>query len=264
MHIKVSSVINLRACLCLDTMFLAVFLLGVGGMLSFCTTPKPDHDAFDERRAQMVKRDLLARDITHARTLRAMSVVLRHHFVPQEHWDMAYSDQPLPIGHDQTISQPYIVALMTQHLDVEPWEKVLEVGTGSGYQAAVLAEFTDEVYSIEIIDELANLARSSLEGSGYTTVRVKHGDGYRGWEEFAPFDKIVVTAAADHIPAPLIEQLKEGGRLIMPVGHTTGVQDLILGEKVGGEFSTTRVSAVRFVPLTGEAGGSLPSTQIGR
>ena len=226
-------------------------------MLSFCTTPKPDHDSFDELRARMVERDLVARDITDAPTLRAMSVVPRHRFVPPQYWDAAYSDQPLPIGHDQTISQPYIVALMTQHLSVKRGEKVLEVGTGSGYQAAILAELTDQVYSIEIIEELANLARSSLESLGYTTVRVKHGDGYRGWEEFAPFDKIIVTAAADHIPAPLIEQLKEGGLLIMPVGDTTRFQELTLGEKTGGEFRTSQISGVRFVPLTGEAEGQV-------
>ena len=236
-------------------MFFSLLLVGVGGMLSFCTTLKPDHDAFDELRARMVERDLVARDITDVPTLRAMSVVPRHRFVPQQYWDAAYSDQPLPIGHDQTISQPYIVALMTQYLDIKHGEKVLEVGTGSGYQAAVLAELTDQVYSIEIIEALANLARVSLESLGYTTVMVKHGDGYRGWEEFAPFDKIIVTAAADHIPAPLIEQLKEGGRLIMPVGDTTRFQELTVIEKVDGNLKTSQVSGVRFVPLTGEAEG---------
>ena len=247
--------LNLRAYLYLDKIFFSLLLVGVGGMLSFCTTPKPDQDSFDELRARMVERDLVARDITDAPTLRAMSVVPRHRFVPQQYWDAAYSDQPLPIGHDQTISQPYIVALMTQYLSVKHGEKVLEVGTGSGYQAAVLAELTDQVYSIEIIEELANLARSSLESLGYTTVRVKHGDGYRGWEEFAPFDKIIVTAAADHIPAPLIAQLKEGGLLIMPVGDTNRFQELTLGEKIRGEFRTSQTSGVRFVPLTGEAEG---------
>ena len=246
---------SLRAYLCLDKIFFSLLLMGVGGMMSFCTIPKPDHDSFDELRTRMVERDLVARDITDASTLRVMSIVPRHRFVPQQYWDAAYSDQPLPIGHDQTISQPYIVALMTQYLGVKHGEKVLEVGTGSGYQAAVLAELTDQVYSIEIVEELANLARASLESLGYTAVRVKQGDGYRGWEEFAPFDKIIVTAAADHIPAPLIEQLKEGGRLIMPVGDTTRFQDLTLIEKVNGELKTSQVSGVRFVPLTGEAEG---------
>lgn len=251
--------LNLLAYLCLDKMFFSLLflllLVGVGGMLSFCKIPKSDHDSFDEQRARMVERDLVARDITDVHTLRAMAVVPRHRFVPQQYWDAAYSDQPLPIGHDQTISQPYVVALMTQHLSVKRGEKVLEVGTGSGYQAAILAELTDQVYSIEIIEELAELARLSLESLGYTAVRVKHGDGYRGWEEFAPFDKIIVTAAADHIPAPLIAQLKEGGLLIMPVGDTNRFQELTLGEKIMGEFKTSQTSGVRFVPLTGEAEG---------
>jgi len=146
---------------------------------------------------------------------------------------------------------------MTQHLGVEHGEKVLEVGTGSGYQAAVLAELTDQVYSIEIIEELANLSRSSLASLGHTTVLVKYGDGYKGWDEFAPFDKIIVTAAADHIPVPLIEQLKEGGRLIMPVGDTNRSQNLTLGEKIRGEFRISQISSVRFVPLTGEAEGQV-------
>ena len=239
----------------LGRMFFAVLLLGVAGMLAFCTTPKPDHDLFHELRIQMVERDLVTRDITDVPTLRAMAVVPRHRFVPQQYWDAAYSDQPLPIGYGQTISQPYVVALMTQHLGVEHGEKVLEVGTGSGYQAAVLAELTDQVYSIEIIEELANLSRSSLASLGHTTVLVKYGDGYKGWDEFAPFDKIIVTAAADHIPVPLIEQLKEGGRLIMPVGDTNRSQNLTLGEKIRGEFRISQISSVRFVPLTGEAEG---------
>ena len=222
-------------------------------MLSFCTISKPDHDLFDELRSRMVHRDLVVRDITDVPTLRAMSVVPRHRFVPPQYWDAAYSDEPLPIGHDQTISQPYIVALMTQYLDITHGEKVLEVGTGSGYQAAVLAELTDKVYSIEIVEELENIARSSLAGLGYTTITVKHGDGYGGWAEYSPFYKIIITAAADHIPAPLIKQVKEGGRLIMPVGGTNKVQDLTLIKKVNGELKTSQVSGVRFVPLTGEA-----------
>ena len=259
---RVLSMIDLRAYSCLDTMLAVVCLLGVGGMLSFCTTPEPDHDAFDERRARMVERDLAARDITDGGTLRAMSAVPRHLFVPQQYRDVAYADHPLPIGYGQTISQPYIVALMTQYLDVESGEKILEVGTGSGYQAAVLAELTDRVYSIEIVEELATLARALLERLGYTAVRIKHGDGYRGWKEFAPFDKIIVTAAADHIPGPLIDQLKEGGRLIMPVGDIDRPQALTLGTKINGELRISHVSGVRFVPLTGEverqSGGMFP------
>tara|TARA_B100000315_G_scaffold250022_1_gene282123 strand:- start:782 stop:1465 length:684 start_codon:yes stop_codon:yes gene_type:complete len=221
-------------------------------MITFCTISKAEHDLFGELRVQMVEQDLVTRDITDIPTLRVMSLVPRHCFVPRQYWDVAYADQPLSIGHGQTISQPYVVALMTQYLSVRYGEKVLEIGTGSGYQSAILATLTDQVYSIEIRKELANLARSSLESLGYTAVRVKHGDGYRGWEEFSPFDKIIVTAAADHIPVSLIEQLKEDGRLIMPVGDTSQSQDLMLGEKIGGEFKDSKISSVRFVPLTGE------------
>jgi protein-L-isoaspartate(D-aspartate) O-methyltransferase len=165
----------------------------------------------------------------------------------------AYADHPLPIGEGQTISQPYIVALMTQILRIKPGEKVLEIGTGSGYQAAVLAELTDQVFSIEIREKLTQAASRVLKELGYNQVRLKSGDGYFGWEEFAPFDVIIVTCAANHIPPPLIKQLKEGGRLILPLGSTTYFQTLTLVTKKAGLTDVQHLTGVAFVPMTGEA-----------
>jgi protein-L-isoaspartate(D-aspartate) O-methyltransferase len=187
------------------------------------------------------------------RVLRALREVERHRFVPENVQAEAYANRPLPIGHGQTISQPYIVALMTDLVAPRPGDRVLEVGTGSGYQAAVLAELVGEVYSIEIIEPLAEQARERLERLGYDNVTTRLGDGYFGWEEQAPFDAIVVTAAASHVPPPLIAQLKPGGRLVIPVGGRFAVQYLLLVEKTAaGETVTRQVTAVRFVPLTGE------------
>jgi protein-L-isoaspartate(D-aspartate) O-methyltransferase len=165
----------------------------------------------------------------------------------------AYADHPLPIGEGQTISQPYIVALMTQILLVQPGERVLEIGTGSGYQAAVLAELTNQVYTVEIREGLTKLAGQRLKQLGYEMVRVKYGDGYFGWEEYAPFDAIIVTCAANHIPPPLIKQLKEGGRLIIPLGSTTYFQTLTLLTKKQGKPDIQHLTGVAFVPMTGEA-----------
>jgi protein-L-isoaspartate(D-aspartate) O-methyltransferase len=185
--------------------------------------------------------------------LATLGRVERHLFVPPGQVRYAYENRPLPIGHGQTISQPYIVALMTDLLDPEESDVVLEVGTGSGYQAAVLAELVDHVYSIEIIEPLATSADDRLERLGYDNVTTKLGDGYYGWEEHAPFDSIVVTAAASHVPPPLIEQLKPGGRLVIPVGGRFMTQLLLLLEKGDdGEVVTRQIGAVRFVPLTGE------------
>lgn len=184
--------------------------------------------------------------------MEAMVRVPRHEFVPESHRSQAYDNRPLPIGYGQTISQPYIVALMTDLLQVGPESRVLEVGTGSGYQAAILAERVREVYSIEIIKELAETAADRLKRLGYSNVQVKTGDGYYGWKEHAPFDGIVVTAAAGHIPPPLIEQLKPGGRMVIPVGGPFFVQQLMLVEKEEtGEIRTRQVLPVAFVPLTG-------------
>jgi protein-L-isoaspartate(D-aspartate) O-methyltransferase len=208
---------------------------------------------FSEARQRMVERDLKGRDIKDPRVLEAMGRVPRQLFVQPSLRSQAYADHPLPIGEGQTISQPYIVALMTQILHLKPGERVLEIGTGSGYQAAVLAELTDQVYTIEIRESLANQAAQLLKQLGYDKVRVKYGDGYLGWEEAAPFDAIIITAAANHIPPPLIKQLKEGGRLVMPLGSTGHFQTLTLLTKKNGKTEIQHLIGVAFVPLTGEA-----------
>lgn len=205
-------------------------------------------------RQAMVEEQLVARGIDDARVLDAMRRVPRHRFVPEALADQAYGDQPLPIGHDQTISQPYIVALMTQLARPAPGDRVLGVGTGSGYQAAVLAELAGEVYSIEIVTPLATRAALTLHRLGYSNVAVRSGDGYAGWPEHAPFDAIVVTAAPERIPPPLLEQLAPGGRLVIPVGPLHATQELRVVEKrEDGSLRERVVTPVRFVPLTGEA-----------
>jgi protein-L-isoaspartate(D-aspartate) O-methyltransferase len=201
----------------------------------------------------MVEHDLKGRDITDAKVLEIMGRVPRHLFVDKSLQSKAYADHPLPIGEGQTISQPYIVALMTQILQVKPGEKVLEIGAGSGYQAAVLAELTDQVYTIEIRASLSQMAAQRLKQLGYEKVKVKYGDGYFGWEEYAPFDAIMVTCAANHIPPPLIKQLKENGRLIIPLGSTTYFQTLTLLTKKNGQTDVQYLLGVSFVPMTGEA-----------
>ena len=184
--------------------------------------------------------------------MEAMAEVPRHRFVPEEVRAMAYRNRPLPIGHGQTISQPYIVALMTDLLALDADDQVLEVGTGSGYQAAVLAELTRVVYTIEIIEPLGRAATARLARLGYTNIHGRVGDGYYGWEEGAPFDAIIVPAAASHVPPPLLKQLRPAGRMIIPIGSRFMVQDLLLIEKSSaGEFSVRQILPVRFVPLTG-------------
>lgn len=198
-------------------------------------------------------RHYLGADALDPAVLGAMQRVPRHEFVPIALRSEAYTDRPLPIGEGQTISQPYIVAVMTHLLRVRPGERVFELGTGSGYQAAVLAELGLRVFSVEIVPQLAERARETLERLGYERVRVRAGDGYLGWPEEAPFDAILVTAAGDHIPKPLADQLKPGGRLVMPVGPTYGIQQLLVLEKAtDGTLVTHEVLPVRFVPLTGE------------
>jgi len=205
-----------------------------------------------EERAAMVSRQLAGRDITDPRVLAAMRAIPRHEFVPPEIADAAYQDSPLPIGLGQTISQPYIVALMTQLGQAGPESRALDVGTGSGYQAAVLAEVAGRVYSIEILCELAREAEARLGRLGYRNVEVRCGDGYRGWPEAAPFDVIIVAAAPEEIPQPLIDQLAPGGRLVIPVGE--GHQELIVVERApDGTISRFSAGGVRFVPMTGEA-----------
>ncbi len=201
-------------------------------------------------RKEMVEKQIIARGIRDKRVIQAMLKVKRHLFVPLPYRELAYTDQPVPIGEGQTISQPYIVALMTELLKLSGKEKVLEIGTGSGYQAAILAELAKEVYTIEISSQLAERARKTLEKLGYTNIKVKCGDGYKGWREYAPFDAIIVTCAPDHIPSPLLEQLKEGGRMVIPVGEE--YQELLLIRKVKGEIIKKSILPVRFVPMRGE------------
>jgi protein-L-isoaspartate(D-aspartate) O-methyltransferase len=206
-------------------------------------------DSFEANRQAMVAQQLKARDITDPRVLEAMSKVPRERFVPEDLRSLAYEDHPLPIGMGQTISQPYIVALMTQWAEIKPGDKVLEVGTGSGYQAAVLAELTDRVLTIELLPELAEAARIRLRDLGYGWVQVKSGDGYKGWPEEAPFDAILVTATAPKVPRALKEQLNEGGRLVIPVGEPQSIQELLLLRKVRGNLKEEQRVPVRFVPL---------------
>ena len=217
-------------------------------------TNQMEEPSFVEKRSYMVENHLKARDITDEGVLGVMGRVPRQRFVKETDRDVAYADNPLPIGEGQTISQPYVVALMTQALELEGGEKVLEIGTGSGYQAAVLAELVEEVYTIEIKESLAESAKERLSGMGYINVHVKNADGYFGWEENAPFDAIMITAAVNYIPPPLIEQLGEEGRLILPLGPTTYYQTMTIVEKKGGEaFATHLLGYYRFVPMTGEA-----------
>ena len=214
------------------------------------TTMELVDDPYVERRNSMVDRQIVDRLIHDSTVIEAMRTVQRHQFVPEEFVDQAYNDHPLPIGHGQTISQPYIVALMSQELVLGPGAKVLEIGTGSGYQAAVLAEMGAEVYTIEIIEELATAADERLQLLGYD-VTVLHADGYFGWEEHAPFDAIIVTAAPDHLPQPLAGQLTIGGRLVIPIGPIGAVQTLWrfrLGDD--GELTAENLGGVRFVPFT--------------
>ena len=208
-------------------------------------------DPFAAARLSMVENQIRARGVEDPLVLRAMRRVPRHLFVPPSLAEVAYMDGPLPIGYDQTISQPYIVALMTELAELKGGETVLEIGTGSGYQAAILSEIADTVYTIEIIEPLAASAAARLESLGYANVVVRAGDGYRGWPEHAPFDAVVVTAAPDHVPGPLVEQLAIGGRLVIPVGDA--YQELLQIIKTEDGVEERRVIPVRFVPMTGEA-----------
>jgi protein-L-isoaspartate(D-aspartate) O-methyltransferase len=216
------------------------------------SNPPASGDPFAAARERMVREQLHGpfRDITNARVLEVMGRVPRHEFVPEKFRPQAYEDGPLPIGHDQTISQPYVVAFMTQQLDPQPADRVLEIGTGSGYQAAVLAELVKEVYTIEIVEPLAQRAEADLKRLGYTNLHVRAGDGYQGWPEAAPFDAIIVTCAPEKVPAPLTGQLKDGGRMIIPIGPTWD-QELVLLRKRNGQLEQSAVLAVRFVPMTG-------------
>jgi len=209
----------------------------------------PQDDKYEIRRIKMVETQIRNRGVTNYEVLNAMKKVPRHLFVPEEYADEAYNDYPLPLGYGQTISQPFIVAYMTEAVRPSGKKKVLEIGTGSGYQAAVLAEIVDKVYTIEIVPELAQQSAERLQKMGYDNIICKYGDGYQGWPEHAPFDIIVVTAAPEKIPRPLIDQLADGGRLIIPVGAAGAVQELVLVIKRNGKTETRRLSFVRFVPF---------------
>lgn len=221
------------------------------GIFLFSACPPKNQEHYTKEREKMVREQLVARGIMDKATLNAMRKVERHRLVPEEMRPHSYADSPLPIGSGQTISQPYIVALTTEAIKPRPGMKVLDVGTGSGYQAAVLAEIVDEVYSIEIVEELAYRAKADLAEMGYKNIHVKAGDGYHGWEEHAPFDAIVVAAAPEKIPQPLIDQLKPGGRLVIPVGDNPANQYLRLVEKdKNGKIKERDLLRVRFVPFT--------------
>jgi protein-L-isoaspartate(D-aspartate) O-methyltransferase len=234
-----------------------VLTVATVGMLLACEASprlidsKQEDAAFQTARDRMVRDQIAARGITNERVLAALGRVPRHRFVPAAQRDAAYGDHPLPIGHGQTISQPYIVALMTDLADLQPGESVLEIGTGSGYQAAVLAEMGVRVKSIEIVPPLAEDASHLLRELGYDGIEVRAGDGYRGWPEGAPFDAILVTAAPPEIPQPLVEQLAIGGRLVVPVG--TQLQELVVKTRTPEGLRDRTVLPVRFVPMTGEA-----------
>jgi protein-L-isoaspartate(D-aspartate) O-methyltransferase len=223
-------------------------------LLASCTDAKPPAASSDlaTQREAMVEEQIEARGITDPATLAAMRSVPRHEFLPLRLRDEAYMDYPLPIGHGQTISQPYIVAFMTEAIRPQPGEKILEIGAGSGYQAAVLAAAGAEVSTVEIVGPLAEMARQNLARLGYDKARVLHADGFRGWPEHAPYDAIVVTCAPDRIPPALVEQLRDGGRMIIPVGSGMN-QELILLRKHGDKIEKQSVLPVRFVPMTGEA-----------
>ncbi len=218
-------------------------------LMIFITTgscvSQPD---YNEQRERMVENQIAERGITDTRVIRAMKEVERHLFVPEIVRSRAYSDNPLPIGEGQTISQPYIVALMTEYLKLKPDMKVLEIGTGSGYQAAILAEIVSEVYTIEIVESLGTRAKKLLDSLGYDNIQVRIGNGYEGWEEHAPYDAIIVTCAPNNIPEPLKEQLAEGGRMMIPVGGRN-IQNLVLNRKKKGRIRQQSVLPVRFVPM---------------
>jgi protein-L-isoaspartate(D-aspartate) O-methyltransferase len=209
----------------------------------------PQAEGFITARNDMVKYQIINRGISNNQLLKAMRKVPRHLFVPVEYQNEAYGDYPLSIGHGQTISQPFIVAFMTEVVKPDKKKKALEIGTGSGYQAAILAELTDSVYTIEIVPELATESAARLKGLGYRNIVGKYGDGYNGWIEHAPFDCIIVTAAADKIPQPLIDQLAENGRLVIPLGEAYAIQDLILVVRKNGKIEKRRLTSVRFVPF---------------
>ena len=213
-----------------------------------------ESDDYTKKRQSMVFNQLRSRDIIDSKVLQAMLTIPRHQFVDERIRESAYNDYPLSIGEGQTISQPYIVALMTQLLELKEGEKVLEIGTGSGYQAAVLAEIVGEVYTVEIYESLSKKSEKLLIDLGYRNIKFKVGDGYYGWEEYAPYDAIIVTCAPDHVPPPLLQQIKDdGGRIVIPVGGIWMVQTLMKIEKIEGKIKSKGIIGVRFVPMIGHS-----------
>jgi protein-L-isoaspartate(D-aspartate) O-methyltransferase len=232
-------------------MFIRLLLIvALIALISGSSCQRKQVEDYDAARKRMVEKQIMARGVQDERVINAMLKVPRHMFLPEKYRHYAYQDSPIPIGHDQTKSQPYIVALMTEELNLNSTHRVLEIGTGSGYQAAVLAEIVAEVYTIEIVEPLGRAAETRLKQLGYDNIWVMIGDGYEGWPEHALFDRIIVTCAPTEIPPPLVEQLKEGGVMIIPVG-TAGFQYLYRVKKYMGEAETEKVIPVSFVPLTG-------------
>jgi len=234
-----------------NAQILLIALLVSTFFILFCRgDPKKTQESCAEQRKEMVRVQLERRGISDERVLQAMREVPRHLFIDEKYRHLAYADHPLPIDAEQTISQPYIVGLMTEVIEIEKGEKVLEIGTGSGYQAAVLAHLTDEVYSVEIIKELAEKADRTLKKLGYTQVRIKWGDGNLGWAENAPYDAVIVTCASKEVPPALFEQLREGGKMVIPIGDPSSFQILTLIEKRQGKKAEKEILGVRFVPMT--------------
>lgn len=232
--------------------FLTVLILTLCPVL-FISAKPGDTPKYQKARKKMVDYQIRRRGISNQKVLGAMALIPRHLFVPAELINQAYDDHPLPIGQGQTISQPYIVALMTESLQLKGDERVLEIGTGSGYQAAILAKTAKEVYTIEIKEKLFKKADKLLQSMGFNNVQIRHGDGYFGWAEAAPFDGIMITAAVDHIPPPLLKQLKDRGRLILPLGNPFSYQNLSLVTKNKDDYSVRQITGVLFVPMTGQA-----------
>jgi protein-L-isoaspartate(D-aspartate) O-methyltransferase len=230
---------------------IAQYLLFAAIATTGCGQQTPTSAEFAAQRQRMVEQQLKARDIKDERVLAAMTKVPREEFVPADARPSAYEDGPLPIGYDQTISQPFVVAFMTEQLRPKPSDRVLEIGSGSGYQAAILGELVAEVYTIEIVEPLAKTAEATLQRLGYNNVHIKAGDGYKGWPEEAPFDAIIVTCAPEKVPQPLVDQLKDGGRMVIPVGERFA-QQLYLLEKKNGQLKESVTLPVRFVPMLRE------------
>jgi protein-L-isoaspartate(D-aspartate) O-methyltransferase len=244
-----------RLALLFDTAAILVMaVLGITIPLGTGASADCDQEKYSSQRKKMVARQIVARGVRNPAVIEAMKTVPRHCFVPEDQRHRAYRDGPLPIGHGQTISQPYVVAIMSEMLKVKPGQRVLEVGTGSGYQAAVLAAMGIEVFTIEIVAPLGEKATQTLKDLGYDTVHTRIGDGYEGWPRQAPFDGIIVTAAPSRIPQPLKEQLAENGRMVIPVGPAHGIQQLCLLRKINGEMEQETIFDVRFVPMVDEKG----------